>query len=351
MKFAIVYNNKLSTLSYNDDWLDAFLNYESLKIDKFNTANMNIFDYFKLLFNYEYIILLHSTNSNGFSINRFILKSNFFRYTKAKVLMFVGNEFKLMPQKINFIINNKIDFTISQLPHDTAAWLYEKTYSKVISLPHALNDKVFKYNNELNNRNIDVGNRSYEYPWYLGDIDRMKTLNFLEKLSSQFKLDISTDEKKRFNRLQWVVFLNNCKFTIASEAGSSYLERDDMTRKLVNKFVDENESITFEEVYDKFFKDYQGDAIIGKCISSRHFDAIGTKTCQVLLEGRYNDILKPDEHYIELKKDFSNIDEVIIKMKDDKLRKEIVDRAYEYVINNHTHKHRIQYLLSQIGSV
>jgi spore maturation protein CgeB len=347
MQYAIIYSGKLTTLSYNDDWLEAFLDYD-LDIDKYNTVNMSIFKYFKLLFKYDYIILLHSTNSNGFSLNRFILKSNFLKYVKAKVLLFVGNEFKLMPQKVNFINKNKIAFIISQLPQDTAEWLYKHTNSKIISLPHALNNKVFNHTTDLADREIDIGNRSYEYPQYLGDIERQSTLEFLDTINSKFNLDISTDPNKRFNRIQWAEFLNSCKFTIATEAGSSYLERDDKTRKLVNKFLDGNPKVHFDEVYNKFFKNYKGDSISGKCISSRHFDAIGTKTCQILLEGRYNDILKPNEHYIELKKDFSNVDEVVEKMINDKLREEIVERAYKFAVNNHTHKHRIEYLLKEI---
>lgn len=346
MKFAVIYSNHTKTLSYNDDWLEAFLD-SNLDIDKYNTQTMSFLDNIKLLFNYDYIVLLHSTNSNTWYLSK-LLRFGLLKFRKSKIILFVGNEYKNMPGKISFIINNKVDFIASQLPQDTAQWLYGKTKAKIISLPHALNPSIYKPQKKLDSRDIDIGNRSYEYPWYLGDLDRIKTLNFLEKLDNDFIVDISTDPKKRFAREKWANFLNSCKFTIASEAGSSFLERDDKTRLAVNKFININENTTFDDIYNKFFKNYQGKSINGKCISSRHFDAIGTKTCQILLEGRYNDILIANEHYIELKKDFSNIDEVIEKIKDDKLREKIVDRAYDYAINNHTHKHRIEYLLLQI---
>jgi len=346
MKFAILYSNHTKTLSYNDDWLDAFLD-SDLNIDQYNTHAMSIMDNIKLLFKYDYIILLHSTNSNSFAISK-LLRFGLLKLRRSKIILFIGNEYKGIPSKIKFINLNKVEYVISQLPQDTAEWLYFNTNSKIISVPHALNPNIYKCNNSLSNRNIDVGNRSYEYPWYLGDTDREKSLKLLEKIKNQFNLDISTDPKKRFNRKEWANFLNNCKFTISTEAGSGYLERDDKTRILVNKFVSENNNVTFEDVYNKFFANYLGDAIYGKCISSRHFDAIGTKTCQILLEGRYNDILKPNVHYIELKKDFSNLDDVIEKMKNEKLREKIVNRTYDYALENHTHKHRIEYLLSQL---
>jgi len=352
MKLAIIYSNYTNTLSYNDDWLDAFLKFSdaSLNIKAFNSLELGTIESLKILYEYDYVIFLHSTNSNGFYLP-ILYRVGALKLRKAKVAIFIGNEYKLMREKIKFIKFNSIDFVLSQLPQHTAEWLYAKTGSKVISLPHALNEKVFKPKSSLHNREIDIGTRSYEYPWYLGDIDRNKILQFLDTIkNNEFYLDISTDPKKRFNRSQWANFLNDCKFTIATEAGSSFLERDDKTRLKVNKYLKNHPEATFDEVYNKFFKNYQGEAISGKCISSRHFDAIGTKTCQILLEGRYNDILKSNEHYIELKKDFSNIDEVMDKIKDDKLRKEITDRAYEYVINNHTHNHRIEYLLKNLES-
>lgn len=347
MKIAVLYSNHTPLLSYNDDWLESFLNLKDLFIKKYNVLELSLFQSQRILFEYDYIVLLHSTNSNSFTLPK-LYRLGCLNFRKAKIIYFVGNEYKLMPEKINFAKINNIEYIVSQLPQDTAEWLYAKTNSKIISLPHALNCNIFKPTKSFEERSIDIGNRSYEYPWYLGDVDRIKTFDFLDKLNFNLILDISTDPSKRFKREEWANFLNNCKFTIASEAGSSYLERDDKTRNLVNEYINKNPYSNFENIYENFFQNYKGESINGKCISSRHFDAVGTKTCQILLEGRYNDILEPNIHYLELKKDFSNINEVIEKMKNPIHIKEIVDNAYEYVINNHTHKHRIKYLFSEV---
>ena len=73
-----------------------------------------------------------------------------------------------------------------------------------------------------------------------------------------------------------------------------------------------------------------------------------TKTCQILLEGYYNGILKADEHYISVKKDFSNLDEAVRRFKDHEFRDALVNRAYEYVAAEHTYHHRVESLLSAI---
>ena len=56
----------------------------------------------------------------------------------------------------------------------------------------------------------------------------------------------------------------------------------------------------FAEIQSRFFANRPRCPAYSKCISSRHFEAAATGTCQLLVEGRYNDILIADEHYIPL---------------------------------------------------
>ena len=62
-----------------------------------------------------------------------------------------------------------------------------------------------------------------------------------------------------------------------------------------------------------------------------HLEAVITKTCQVLVEGDYDGILQPNRHYIPLKRDFSNLVEVLDKLRDDELLEEIANQAYEEI--------------------
>ena len=57
-----------------------------------------------------------------------------------------------------------------------------------------------------------------------------------------------------------------------------------------------------------------------------------TGTCQVLLEGDYNGILLPEVHYIAVKKDYSNLDRVLLTMRDEQARQAIVRRAYQDIV-------------------
>lgn len=347
-------DKKRVTLSYNYDWVDAFQKFSKIELDSYNIAEQNSWIHFlPRIRKYDVIIILHSTNLTLKEVlhnNKWIRYAFYsaFKFRKGKVVFFVYNEFKEIPLKIQFIKNLQADFVVSQFPQDIAGWLYAECATNVISLPHALNESIFYPETNLQSRPIDIGGRSYDYPWFLGDRDRYNMFQFFSNLKSEcLVLDLSQDPRQRFERTGWAHFLNSCKGTIGTEAGTSYLEKDGHTRHAVMDYLKQHPSATFEEIYQKFFAKYK-NPVLGKIISSRHFDAIGTKTCQIMFPGRFNDILIADEHYIALKRDFSNIQDVLERFKDVTYRQNMVDRTYEYVLDCHTHKHRIKMLMEYV---
>ena len=127
------------------------------------------------------------------------------------------------------------------------------------------------------------------------------------------------------------------------------LVRDGEIISNARTYLKERPDTSFEEVFKKIFENTKVEYISGKAISSRHFEPIGTKTCQILIEGNYNGILKPDEHYICVKKDLSNIGDAIEKFKDTSYRNKIVKQAYEHVLENHTYEHRVRKLIEYVN--
>ena len=88
---------------------------------------------------------------------------------------------------------------------------------------------------------------------------------------------------------------------------------------------------TFEEVEAACFPGKDGN-LDYFAIGPRHIEACATRTCQVLVEGDYSGVLRPHEHYIELKRDYSNLDEVLDIVERDEVREEITEAAYRDVI-------------------
>ena len=290
---------------------------------------------------YDLVILLHSTNAD--SMLPLWLLAPYLKDRKGKLVVFVGNEYCLMPEKIGFIKDVEADFVASQLPSEAASWLYSDcAKSTVLSIPHALNLRAYYSYHENRFRKTDIGFIGDKYGYSIGDVERTKVAEYFDRCDSPHDLvkDIRIGRKLRLTKKLYVDFLNSIRCTIGAESGTYYLEKRDSTQKKVDAFLSQYPKATFEEVFEQFFKDYT-NPINGKAISSRHFEPIGTKTCQALVEGYYNGVLKADVHYICLKKDYSNIQDVIDRIKDRGYVQKLVDDTYEYAAESHTYAHRV----------
>lgn len=332
-------------LSYLVDWRDAFCEAPSLDVTVCNINNLLEFRTgLRKLREYPLAIILHSAAWDHMSVLRRASAS--FQARRGTLVVCFGNEYHNMQDKISFARSVAADYIASQLPLAAAQWLYEEcAQSKILPAPAALNPRA--YQPQPGPRLIDIGFRGDRYHHLtLGDVERNDILSRFERHAAVNDLLVDI-QYQRYPREQWSCFLNRCKGTVGAESGTYYLERDDRTPRAVSEYLADHPAAGFQEVYERFFRGYR-DPISGKAISSRHFEPLGTKTCQVLLEGYYNGILKADEHYISVKKDFSNFDEAVRRFKDQGFRDALVNRAYEYVMAEHTYHHRVDTLLNAI---
>ena len=385
----VLYANYTDRLSYYDDWLLAFSHSDNFDFDsidivkKDSIARLN--DTIK---DYDALILLHSTN--GDTVEYIKPYSSLLKDRTCSLLSFVGNEVNLpgspISEKRDFFKDIQPEYIATQLQKKSGEYLFGDLVTEcVVEIPHALNPDVFKKQINVKERTWDIGVRAVKYLPHLGDNDRNRVHDYFKNLRNRdLKISISDE---RFNREGWATFLNQCRNTVSTEAGSWFIEKDDATVNAIRDWVNNknhnivikndsplrtlghklpwwlrafiknilskgpvqheskmNEKLSYDDVYERFFADKKIPKLHGKCISSRHFDAIGTGTCQVLLEGEYNNILNPSEHYIELKKDFSNADDVVRSITDVNVIDCITKAAYEHVIENHTYKHRVNYV-------
>lgn len=341
------------TLSYYQDWRDAF------KEADFHIVNLRTASKLDLallatqsLFGCDWIVLGHSSYYKLSGATRYYL-GRLLPKLKARKVLFLDNEYREFRAKLDFAASIDASVIVSQFPQDVADKFYgPHTKAKVLSLAHGLNPQAFLPGPPISQRRIDLGFRSYDFAYYLGDRDRYNANRFAESLAGVpgFIADISTDPGKRYPRSEWAAFLQSCKMTIASEAGSGYIEYDDRTRWAVDSYQEANPGVGFDEVFQRFFKNYQAP-LSGKIISPRHFEAAGTRTCQVLVRGRYNDILSPDVHYIPLQPDLSNGDEVTERVRDPKELETIADRAYRHILEGHTYGHRLEDFMAFLRTV
>lgn len=184
-------------------------------------------------------------------------------------------------------------------------------------------------------RPIDVGYRSWSFQPSYGRHGLLKgeVGDAVKERAGTFGLvaDISSDYRDAFLGDSWFEFLLRCKYTLGVEGGTSILDHDGTITERSRRYMAEHPDATFEEVEAACFPGVDGhfDYFL---LGPRHFEAVITRTCQVLIEGTYGGALQAGRHYISLKRDFSNLDDVLGLMKADELRAQMVDRAYEDVI-------------------
>ena len=188
---------------------------------------------------YELTVLLHACTADSLLYAEPLAGA--LQNRKGKLVAFVGNELNLpfapLGAKIAWLKRVRPDIVATQLLEEAGAWLYADVGARVISLPHALNPQAFQARTSQRDRPIDIGARSFRYLAYLGDDERNRIYDFFaaNRFSPKLALDFSTEQ--RFDRAGWAAFLDRCKATIATEAGSWFLERDDATVLAIRDYL------------------------------------------------------------------------------------------------------------------
>jgi hypothetical protein len=373
--------------SYYDDWLDAFAASPHFAVSAFNLfAHGERRRARRAVRAAELVVALHSCTADTL---RFIdpLRPAL-QARRGRLLVFVGNEYNLpwirLSDKRAFLREVGADWVATQLPFEAGAWLYQDTGARVLALPHAANEHVFRRDKLDQARAIDLGARSFRYPIYLGDDERNRVYDLFAQLGPAAGLRVDISNERRLGRAEWAAFLNECRGTVGSEAGTWYLERDDATALAIREFLRarstgptlhadgwlhgvarrlpygvktglrallrrsplQHEAFAphdddFAEVWERFFAGRPRCPAYSKCISSRHFEAAATGTCQLLVAGRYNDILLEDEHYIPLRPDLANAADALLRFRDPAERGRIAAAAYDLIHGAHTYRHRL----------
>ena len=110
------------------------------------------------------------------------------------------------------------------------------------------------------------------------------------------------------------------------------LDHDGSVRACVDARRAQQPDATFAELEASCFPGRDGELALF-AISPRHLEACATRTAQILVDGEYNGILKPGEHYLELRRDLSNLDDVLDIVAGERDRAErIADRAHRDVV-------------------
>ena len=277
----------------------------------------------------------------------FFLSEEFLEYLaesgNSYKIAFFQDEYRYWPERSDLMRRYKVDCVYTCIEPA----YYKETYQRYTNasrlftyIPGYVSDDMVKWAGEVitpdRERTMDIGYRGRQSYHYMGRAAREKHeigTRFLELASGLgLKMDIASEEHKRIYGKRWLAFLANCRAVLGVEAGVSIFDIDNVVIPQYQQMVARKPDVTFEEIYDKLLFQYDGKGVYYRTISPRAFEAAAVCTCQILFEGWYSGILKPMVHYIPLKKDFSNFDEVIAMFRDESLRRELTDNAYRDLI-------------------
>jgi hypothetical protein len=194
----------------------------------------------------------------------------------------------------------------------------------------------------LSERHILVGYRGRDLSCRYGELARQKAEIGVRVREACLKrgitCDIAVDEASRIYGSAWFEFIRSCRVMLGSESGSNIFDFDGSVAELYRTMRAADPDLPYERFYP-FIAEREKAIDMGQ-MSPRMFEAAALRTAMVLVRGKYSGLLKPDEHYIPLESDYSNLDCVLQRIDDLPALEAMVERAYRDLIASDAYSYR-----------
>lgn len=188
----------------------------------------------------------------------------------------------------------------------------------------------------LAQRPVDIVYRATQLPFWFGSHGQLKheigTLVAERSKTLGLKTDISTQPNDAILGSAWLSFVGSGRAIIGCESGSSVLDRRGEIRDRIQSILKEHPKLSWSDLTSKLPPGWDNFRFFA--ISPRHLEAAITKTCQILVEGSYSGILEAERHYIPIKRDLSNLNEALSRVKDLKYIEAMTERAYQDIVKS-----------------
>jgi hypothetical protein len=243
------------------------------------------------------------------------------------------------------------DIVLTCVPQDSLEFVYPKAELPGVHFETVLTGYVpegFLANGTtlkpLADRSILIGYRGRDIGGRYGRLgfDKVEIGRRMKEICDErgIATDIAMDEDSRIYGTAWLDFIGNCRAMLGSESGSNIFDFDG---KIEERFqtlakLKLGRNPTYAE-FLPYVADREEQISMGQ-ISPRVFECALMRTPMVLFRGRYSDAIVPDEHYIALEKDFSNVDEVLQRLADLSSLEAMAQRAYDHLVGSEKFSYR-----------
>lgn len=273
--------------------------------------------------------------------------------SKAIKICLPQDEFTSMDLLCDFINEFNIKYVFSVAPPSEWAKIYKTVDTVQVQFTQILTGYldeavVTKWSvlskKEFHIRHLDIGYRTVSTAiWGRFNLMKAKIAEVFQKEAAMcgLRVDIKVGEEHFKMGDEWLRFLLDCKYTLGIEGGSRLLDWDGTILAAVTQQLRQTPNATFDDLALTAIPTGREGEINVVAISPRHLEACLTRTVQILVEGYYNGILKPNEHYIPLKADFSNLPDVLELIKDTSVRSRIAETAFRDIVASGQYTYRI----------
>ena len=171
----------------------------------------------------------------------------------------------------------------------------------------------------LRDRPYHVVYRGRALPYWFGSLGREKiTIGKVVREACERRgvpVDIEWAEESRVYGRAWRRFLHSGRATLATESGCNVFDVDGSIERNVRAALRKDPDLPYEEVAGRAFVEDNLGVRMNQ-VSPKLFEFVAAGTALVLYEGEYSGLLRPGAHYLALRKDHSNLAEVLDALDD-----------------------------------
>lgn len=268
------------------------------------------------------------------------LSRNALHEFKGVKVCIIQDEYRWVNQTVSCMQFLEFDLLLTCVPDVYIESLYPKAklpnVKKINVLTGYVSEQMLTYKNiGFHERSIDVLYRAHKLSAWYGKIaqDKWEIAAKFNEHAKNINLitDVSYESRDRIYGENWIDFLLNGKCALGVESGASVFDFDDTIRKSVENFEKHNPHANFEEIEAKYFPGLDGKIELNQ-ISPRIFEYAACRNMMILYEGEYSGIIQSHKHYLPLKKDFSNFNQIAALIKDEGCWQELTTNAYNDLI-------------------